>query len=500
MKYVLVPQEMKRYETGLIQRGFPSIVLMENAAANMARIIAKENDPCGVLLLCGRGNNGGDGFAAARHLKKDGFNVQVAVLGDSEMSIDAKINAEACRAFCIPITACSTQADFAGIQKHFQPDIIVDAMFGTGLNRDLEGLFLTAAEFVNAHRAKVYSADIPSGIDGSTGAVLGKAVRADVTVTFQYAKAGHYLYPGREYAGRLEVVDIGVPYEPFPMRVLEQPDLYEMIPKRRADTHKGDYGRVALIAGSAMMLGAAAICARAALRAGCGLLTAGLPYDCMMAFHTMCQEAMAFPLPQKNGMIDEGSLCALETLTGKMDAVIFGPGIGKAPGAGEILEFLLTQSKLPLVIDADGLNALCGKLHLLGRNDVVVTPHPGEMARLMACSIGDVNSNMLKYAQTFAQEYHTVTVLKGAVTVIASPDGHVTFNERGNPALAKGGSGDVLSGIIGALLARGLKPYDAACLGCYILGCAGDILRDLRGENGVLASEVADCIGNVMEP
>ena len=495
-EYVLFPQQMKEWETALIQSGVSSLVLMENAGKNAAQIIAEAQPGKRCVLFCGVGNNGGDGLCIARHLLIKGFVPTVVLLGNLEhMTPDARTNWEAAR--CLSINLLYGKDALPELPE---ADFYVDALFGTGLRREIGGVFREAVAYMNGTQKPVYAVDIPSGID-ARGRVLGCAVTARQTITFQFLKTSHLLYPGREYAGEVTVVDIGLPVlhtGQFHMERLEAEDITRFLPKRQANTNKGTYGRVAVIAGSLGLTGAGALCARAALKTGCGLLTLGTPQSLVTTYHALLPEATCCPLPELSGKLAAGCAREIEALARGKQAVAIGPGLGNAYGAEEALAALIGRGKL--VIDADGLNALAKNMELLEKSngETVLTPHPGEMARLCGCSVEEVTAAPLEIACAFAKENNVVLLLKGSTTVIAAPDGRVTFNTTGNPGMAKGGSGDVLTGVIAALLARGLSCYDAARLGSLICGLAGDRAKDACGENGMLASDTIAQLGSVL--
>lgn len=500
-EYIVRPDEMKAWETGIIRDGVDSLILMENAAKNMAAKIALRYSPGSVGIFCGSGNNGGDGLAIARHLLLAGFSPVLLMVGDiAKLTPDARKNYDAARVLDLPMVHCREKADF---KSGLDCCLIVDALFGTGLSREIGGLFKDAVLSINASGKPVCAVDIPSGI-GADGDILGCAVKADLTVTFQYKKSGLLLYPGREYAGETAVCDIGIPKmrtQEFLWEQLEEGDIRRFLPPRRKNSNKGDYGKLLVVAGSAHMAGAAALCAKAAICAGSGLTTIAAPKGITDVLHTMLWEAMTFPLPEQEGFPGSGSgEAAASALAGKSAAAV-GPGLGTTQGVLEILEVVLAQNvTIPAVLDADALNVLAKTPALLeeAAGRTVVTPHPGEMARLCGAAIADILARPVEFAQRFAARYGAVVVLKGSTTVIAAPDGRVTFNTSGNPGMAKGGSGDVLCGVVGALLCRGLSPYDAARLGCYAAGRAGDRACEAVGENAMTASDSIRMLGEIL--
>ncbi|MGI6176449.1 MAG: NAD(P)H-hydrate dehydratase [Christensenellales bacterium] len=499
--YVVYPDEMKKWESGLIESGVNSLVLMENAAKNMAEVIVRRHTPCDVLFFCSTGNNGGDGIAVARHLLTKGFAPKVLLLGkEASLTKDARINLEMAARVGVATEFCQHEED---LPAHINQPIIVDALFGTGIGRPIEGLYARAVERINQSGAVVFSVDIPSGID-AYGQVCGCAVYADTTVVFQFHKTSLLLEPGRSHAGEIVLCDIGVPAvetQSFAFEMLEHEDVARYLPPRERNTHKGDYGKIAVIAGSSEMAGAAFLCAKAALRTGCGLLSMGASDMGMWTYHVLLPEATCRYLPHDEyGRLDQGCAAFIEKMLSGKDAVVFGPGIGRGAGVTEGLRQVL-KSGLPCVLDADGLNTLADDeaSQQLLHSRVVITPHPGEMARLCGRSVEEILQNPIQTVQAFAARHGVNVLLKGRTSMIAHHDGiRLTFNTTGTPAMAKGGSGDVLSGIIAALLARGLHAYDAARLGSYILGRCGEISASALGENSILASDMIDKIGKVI--
>ncbi len=469
MKYVVTPQQMSALDAHMIHRvGIPGIVLMENAASAAAREALRRLPENGcVLVVCGGGNNGGDGLAVLRQLVMRGAKARAALLVDPErLTGDARLNYEIA-------VSCGLQ-----IEREVRLDacdLIVDAIFGTGLSRDVSGAFYEVIESINASGIPVVAVDIPSGVDGASGRVRGIAVRACATVTFQCVKYGHLLYPGRELTGELCVAPIGIVDEAHTRDMgqwLEDADVATLLPPRKADSHKGANGRALLMAGSEAYTGAALMSAAAALRCGAGLLKAAVPKAVKLAFSAL-PEAMCIPA----GAGGEWDVSAAETAISYLDAndvLALGPGMGSGEGVPMLIGNAL-KTKKPVVIDADGLNALAREPHLLEllHENAVLTPHPGEMARLMGIDMREVTENPRETAVRAAERWGCTVILKGAVSMIAAP-GKLTVNTTGNAGLAKGGSGDVLTGIVLALLAQKLCAYDAARAGSYLLGLCAD--------------------------
>lgn len=487
--YVVTPARMRAIEGRAIEEmGIDGLVLMERAALSLAQEIQKES-PRRVLAVCGAGNNGGDAYACARMLHLWGVSVALLPLCDVEaLRGDALKNARICQRLGIP---------FCGEEALSQPfDVIIDGLFGTGLSRAPEGAYARAIGGINANGARVFSVDIPSGVDGATGRVLGCAVQADVTVTFQWAKRGHFLYPGALRTGRLVVADIGIPdparWEPDDAQVLSAEQVRALLPVRPRDAHKNTFGHALLVAGSRGMAGAAVLCGTACMRAGAGLLTVCAPAQSVVPYlQSNLPVAMCLPLAENGSQAyplsaGEDVRAALKGKT----AVGVGPGLGRSRESAGALEAVLA-SDLPAVVDADALFHLQRRTDLLRRKaETVLTPHPGEMARLLGRPVEDPVAD----AQDYARQHGCVVLLKGACTVIAAPDGELTFNVNGTCGMATAGSGDALTGILLALLAQGLSGYDAARAAAYLHAEAGLRAEAEYGTASMTAMDLAQSV------
>jgi NAD(P)H-hydrate epimerase len=486
------------------EQGIPGLTLMENAGQGCVDAIIQQFGPEGrAVIIAGKGNNGGDGYVIARLLLLNGWQVAVYILAEQgQISGDALTNLEKLSPDIIHFCPLSEQLASKAMETIHRADVIVDAMLGTGLRSDISGVYLNAVELINSSARPVISVDIPSGIHGTTGRILGNAVRAATTVTFACAKLGHVLYPGAEYSGRLLVVDIGIP-----PRLIENASGYDFLNEelihpilRRRDrqAHKGQFGHCLIIAGSTGKTGAAALSANSAVRAGSGLVTLAVAESLHQILETKTTEVMTVALPDSNsGYLTSNAFQAIERqLTGK-DAVAIGPGLDRRPGTTSLIHTIVESVSIPLVIDADGLNALAEDISVLRRkksDTIVLTPHPGEMARLLGTSIPDVEAIRISVAQEFARNYGVYLVLKGARTIIASPDGTAAINGSGNPGMATGGMGDVLTGIITSLLGQGYCGWDACRLGVFIHGYAADLVVQEKGEIGINATDVQEML------
>jgi NAD(P)H-hydrate epimerase len=484
--------------------GIAGLDLMERAGQNCVdAIIAGFGTLGSAAIIAGAGNNGGDGYVIARLLRQAGWNVSIFVLAErSRISGDAATNLE--RLHNDGVVYCPHEGQlFAGHMDHItRADVIVDAMFGTGLHSDVSGVYRQTIELINSAGRPVLAVDIPSGIHGTTGRVLGEAVRASLTVTFAFAKLGHVLYPGAEYTGRLLVTDIGIPpqlMETAPgYDLLNAESMGPMLRRRDRRAHKGHFGHCLVIAGSTGKTGAAALSANSALRAGSGLVTLAVAESLHAILETKTTEVMTVPLPDSNsGYLTVSAFPVVEKLLPGMDALALGPGLGRQPGTTALVQAIVESVSLPLVIDADGLNALADDTSILQRKrsaSVILTPHPGEMARLLGKSIPDIEADRILVAQEFARNFGVYLVLKGARTIIAAPDGTAAINGSGNPGMATGGMGDVLTGILVSLLGQRYSAWDACCLGVFIHGYAADLVAEEKGEIGICASDVQEML------
>lgn len=485
--------------------GMRSIQLMENAGSAVALTVKREFDlckrpSCRVSIVAGKGNNGGDGFVAARHLKAMGIEARVFLIArPGEIKGDAGVNMKIWQKSGGELLAIASPRDLkkhSGVLKH--SSIIVDALFGTGLSSPVKGLYAGVIGLINSLNKKVISIDVPSGIDGSTGAVNGAAVKADITVTMALPKTGLYMYPAREYAGSVEVAGIG-----FPEKLISDARLRwnitcagfvkGVIAGRRADSHKGAYGHVLVVAGSPGKSGAAYMAAMGAMRSGAGLATIAFPEGLNPAMEAKTIEVMTLPLPETpDGCLGSVSYKKLRPFLDKASSIVIGPGLGVSKEAAFLVEMLLRDASVPLVIDADGLNVLKANPGIIrkAKAGVVITPHPGEAARLLGISGSDIQSERLACAERLAGITGATVVLKGASTIIADPDGTVFINPTGNPGLSTAGTGDVLSGMIGAFLGRGIRQLSAAAVAVYIHGLAADEIKKTAGEAGMLATDL----------
>lgn len=496
MKRALTAAEMRAVDAAAAQHGKPGAVLMETAGEALAKLALREaSSSARFFVLCGPGNNGGDGFVVARLLREAKREVFAEFVGDV-----AKLKGDA--------AANHAKVELAEIKETpSSDDIIIDALLGTGLNRAPDGAIADAITQIEDWRragAKVIAADVPSGLDSDAGNVHQPSVTADHTVSFGYFKIGQVIEPGVTRSGAIELVDIGIPDAAASVLndpavfLVEDADARARVPKRKNDSHKGTYGHVLVIAGSPGKSGAAALAAKSALRGGAGLVTVASRGPSLAAALAHAPELMGVELAFEGalGLRDLNPL--LDAAEGK-DAVVIGPGIARDDDTYSLLGDLLEELTIPTVLDADALNALEGHLEVLERasGPVILTPHPGEMARLTGKTTAEVQANRVAIARDFAKQHRVILVLKGARTIIARDDGTVFVNPTGNAGMATGGTGDVLAGLLGALLAQGLTGPDAAIAGVWAHGLAGDLMREKRGEMGLIASDLIDGLTEV---
>ncbi|MBI5016394.1 MAG: NAD(P)H-hydrate dehydratase [Deltaproteobacteria bacterium] len=506
MKPLLTAAEMRSLDDRTIREvGLPGCVLMETAGRGVFSRLWATFEPQArqgpTIVVCGRGNNGGDGFVVARCLHTRGCDVLVLLLGRcEEVPGDAAIHLTAYRGVGGRVSEVTEMACSDAAARVAGAGLVVDAIVGTGLSEDLRGLALEAVGWVNGSRAPVVSVDLPSGVDSDTGRLCGAAVQADLTVTFGWAKRGHWLYPGASRSGRLEVVDIGIPEallarQALGLLALEPDDVSGWL-ARAPDAHKGTFGHVFILGGGAGKEGAAILAASAALRAGAGLSTLCWPADLFAgAGGRIPPEVMTVPLPAPGDRaVQWGAELwpTVQRLQETADAWVVGPGMGAGDGLDDFLGAVFSEGGPPLVVDADALNALAVSPGLWppGARRAVLTPHPGEAARLLGVTTGEVQADRVGAVRELADRWGAVAVLKGARTLVTAPDAPVALVPTGNAGMATAGSGDVLSGAVAAFLARGLPALDAAKLAAFAHGLAGDLAAEEVGMTGLTAAHL----------
>ncbi len=501
MKKIATTKEMQALDSSAIkQAGIPGLILMENASLGILSVIINilgENlKGKRIIIVCGKGNNGGDGYAVARHLLNRCAKVHVLTAGPvADRKGDARTNAEIYLAIGGSIKELNKEDKPPKLQT---ADLIVDAVLGTGISGPPRGLIARLIEWINDRPEPVLSVDIPSGVEGDTGAAKGSAIVAGWTVTMGLLKRGLVLPPGRDFAGDVTVAIISLPpairaETHIPFHLIEEDDIKEIFPQRKPTAHKGDCGRAFILAGSPGMTGAATLCAQATLRTGAGLVIVGIPTGLNSIMETKLTEVITRRLAEN----DEGCICpeALPTISELVswaDVIAVGPGISQNPDTEKTVRLMLSGVKKPLVIDADGLNVLGQEQDFAGILPAgsILTPHPGEFSRMCGLPISEILDNRVDLTMQKASEWGTVVVLKGSPTIIADPGGEVFCNPTGNAAMATGGSGDVLTGMITGLLAQGCPPLHAAYAGVYLHGLAGDIAASEIGTATTIAGDL----------
>jgi len=504
---VFTADEMRALDQRAITRlGIRGVRLMENAGRGATQaIVTHFGSQKGkrVVVCCGKGNNGGDGFVVARRLKAAGARVKVFLLGrTAEVKGDSAAMLAAYRKARGTTRAVTVEADLGNLEKALAAaDLVVDALLGTGLSGPATGLYASAIEAINRSGKPVVALDLPSGLSSDHGRLLGPTASATLTPTFAGWKRGLLLYPAAARAGRVKLVDIGIrgpaTREGIGVFLLEASDIAPLVPPRAPDAHKGDFGHLLVVAGSVGKAGAASLAGRAGLRSGAGLVTIAAPLSQQPIIATLGMEVMTEPLPETPGQ--SASLKAkgrILELAQRIDAIVLGPGLSLDSETQSLVRELVMEVERPMVVDADGLTALAGHLDLLKTAPAprCLTPHPGEMARLVGGTVAGVQADRIETVRNFCQRYRTFVVLKGARSIIGEPGGKIYINPTGNPGMATGGSGDILSGMVGAFLARGMDSLAALEAGVFLHGLAGNLARDEKGEEGVIAGDILEAI------
>jgi ADP-dependent NAD(P)H-hydrate dehydratase / NAD(P)H-hydrate epimerase len=504
--------------------GISGVVLMERAGLAVVRRIKEIYGRKKIVVISGGGSNGGDGLVVARNLHNDGWDVKVFLLTDpGELSSDALSQYEAATRFGLSIRPAEELfTQNPSVLMHHT--LIVDAILGTGLSRTVAGKVSKIVRLINDSGLPVVSVDIPSGVSSDNGQIMGDAIRADHTITFGLPKRGHFLHPGARLSGRLYIEDIGFPRELLESgesgtELITKDAVSGIMPVRRDYSNKGDYGRILIVAGSRGKTGAALLAAKACLRAGAGLVTLGIPETLADLFQSRVTEEMVLPLPDRgDGTLSvKASRAILDFIDKPSQTLAIGPGIGVSKDTTKLVKDIIRNSASPIVIDADGINSLMGDRTIFRKAavPVILTPHPGEMARLlwgagagsrfevkkgpvgknsMPANISDIEKDRIKTAVSFSQETGTFLVLKGVPTVIATPYGKAFLNPGGNPGMAKAGTGDVLTGMISGFLGQTRDPLHACILGVYLHSLSGDIAASEKGPHSLLATDIIDKI------
>jgi NAD(P)H-hydrate epimerase len=504
--FVLTAAEMRAADECAVEAGTTVETLMERAGEGAVEAIERHfgtQRGFRTVVVCGKGNNGGDGLVVARLLAKRGTKVEVVLLAPA-----AELRgATAANLGRLAEAGLTADADLSALER---ADLAVDAMLGTGATGPLAAPYASAVRAVRAARgrgAKVVALDLPTGLSADTGRLAAEsdeAIEADLTVTFAHRKPVHVLYPGRAHCGTVEVVDIGV--EPSTATVeYATPDwAARTVPRRKPTAHKGDAGRVFLVGGSVGLTGAIVLASKSALRAGAGLVTAGVPESVNDAIEAAMTEPMTLPLPESpERALTPEALPLVVARAREAQCVALGPGLSRTPESGELARAVVDQATTTVVLDADGLYAFAGEQAARfaarhGHAALIVTPHLGELSRLTGRPAAELEADRLAAPRAYARQWNAIVVMKGAPTVTAAPDGRMTVNSTGNPGMATAGMGDVLTGVIAGFVAQGLDPYDAARLGVYVHGLAADVAQSRVGTLSLIAGDVIHALPEVL--
>lgn len=507
---VVTANEMKEIDSITINKiGIPSSVLMERAGLAVVKKIKELSiKDRKAIVIAGNGNNGGDGIVVARNLKNEGWDVKIFIFNEPD-----RLKEDALKQFKIALN-CGLQIEniknflsqISILKKEY--NILVDAIFGTGLSKNITNIYKETIDEINRSNFKVISIDIPSGISSDTGQIMGSAIKADYTVTFGLPKRGHLIFPGFINTGILSVENIGFPdyllkSDRIKVELLEEDFIRSIIPERPRYSHKNTYGHALIIAGSEGKTGACLMSSKACIKAGAGLVTIGIPNSLKHIYQSRVTEEMTLILPdkEKGSLSNKATDKILNFLHEKADLLAIGPGLGVSEDITKIMKNIIKTSNKPLIIDADGINALKGdrEIFLKKKTDIIITPHPGEMSRLINAKSKDhIEKNRIELAQSFSKKYRVYLILKGVPTVISTPEGYVYINPTGNPGMASAGTGDVLTGMIAGFLAQNKSPLKACLLGVYIHGLAGDLAAKSTGEISLTASDIINNIPDAL--
>lgn len=488
--------------------GIPGMLLMENAALQIVAHMEAYFEhnpglPKDIVIVAGKGNNAGDAFAAARHLHIKGCNPIIYCLFDKSCLIgDARLNFDIVERLGVQIRFLDETTDIAGfISEIRRSQAVIDGIFGTGFRGRVKGYLADVINAVNENSKYTISIDIASGIEAATGKVSGICIKADETVTFELPKIGQLVYPGASYTGKLAVESIGMPGESIGnihvnTYLTDLQTVKDIIPSRSAEFNKGSCGKVAVVTGSHGMAGSGCLVSRASLRTGSGLVYIGAPESMLTIYQSVVPEAVGIGLAEQNGVLDRKSAVSILNLIKKCDVAAIGPGLSANESIYHIIDSVADAMEVPAVLDADALNALSRNTGIFGKfkKEVVITPHPGEMARLTGLDTAYIQDNRLEVVRKYSQLWGVTVVLKGAKTLTADSKGTVYINPTGNAGMATAGSGDSLTGIISSLIGQGAGTFEAAVAGVFIHGLAGDLAAGRKGQHGLTASDIVECI------
>lgn len=494
------------------ETGIPGIVLMENAGRGVFNFLCsqfKDLKDKKISLIAGSGNNGGDGLVVARYLTNNGIYCKVFLLSSIEkIKGDALINLHIIQNMGIPLIEITSLDQWKmAVNEIKGTHLLIDAIFGTGLNTEIKDFFKNVVQDINELSLPKISIDIPSGVNASNGKIMGVSIKADFTITLGLPKVGHFTYPGADFIGSLKLVDISIPKsliykENIPYNLLTFDDVSTLLKERRTNSHKGDYGHLLVLAGSPGKTGAATLTCEAALRIGTGLVTLGIPKSLNSIMEEKLTEVMTEPLPEE----EPGFLCIkaweiLQKIIHGKTVLAIGPGISTRKEVADLVNIIIENVNIPLVLDADGINCLSKNLSILKRakTSIILTPHPGEMSRLLNLSSREVQEDRINLSRGFAQEYQVYLVLKGSKTIIADPNGTVWINPTGNPGMASGGVGDTLTGMIGGLIAQGYSIKNAILIAVFSHGLIADKIAQTKSRIGITAGDIIQVIPETIE-
>jgi hydroxyethylthiazole kinase-like uncharacterized protein yjeF len=514
MMKVATAEQMQELDRKAIEAyRIPGIVLMENAGRGAAEVITNtfpDLQKKRIALIAGKGNNGGDGFVIARQLLNRGISVKAFLLTDPKtLRGDAETNFQIFQRMKGEVISVPSSKDYQKVKKDLEKfDLLIDGIFGTGLDAEVRGYYREVIDHLNTLQKTIIAIDIPSGLNADTGKPLGTAIRASLTITFGLPKVGHLISPGLDYVGEVKVIDIGIPKrlveeEKIQTYLLEDEEIRKWLSiPRRPDTHKGDYGHLLVIAGSVGKTGAGAMACEAALRMGVGLVTLAIPKSLNPIMEMKLTEVMTEPLPETpKQTLSLRAFNSILHLCENKRVVIIGPGLGTFKETQSLILKLVKTLNLPIVLDADGLTALAIQTKILtaANRPLILTPHPGEMARLIGSTVKEVQEDRIGISRKFSQTHHVYLVLKGHRTLIATPKGEVFINPTGNPGMASGGTGDVLTGMIGGLISQGFDILPSLQISVYLHGLAGDgVVREI-GEKSLIATDIIEKIPALLQ-
>ncbi len=511
---VVTADQMKRLDRRTIrERGVQGIVLMENAGRGATEAILRRFPNLlreKIAIIAGRGNNGGDAFVIARHLINKKARVNIFLLAEKKaIRGDAKNNLDILTKGGIQVKELTTLGEFEAVRDDLlSHDLIIEGILGTGLDSEVKGYYREVISTLNAMGKPIVAIDIPSGLEATSGKPLGICIKAVFTPTFGLPKVGQIIHPGVEFVGELEVIDIGIPgdlveEEDIRSHLIQYEDVQVLLaPSRLPDTHKGDYGHLLVLAGSVGKTGAATMACMAAMRIGAGLVTLGIPRSLNDIMEVKLTETMTIPLPEtESRTLGLDAFHEIVEISQGMQALVIGPGISTVDETGQLVRKLVNTLCIPMVIDADAITALSVEPKILkdSEHPIILTPHPGEMARLMGLSSQAIQEERVETSRHFAVEFGVYLVLKGSRTIIAQPDGNIHINPSGNPGMASGGTGDILTGMIGGLVCQGFPPSSAAIAATYIHGLAGDLVANEKGEMALIATDILEKIPHVLK-